>query len=402
MESLDGLWRQLLARTDYEKCERPRAARFELDGVRALLERLGRPQAAARAIHLAGSKGKGSVAHFLERGLRAAGARTGLYTSPHLSSWRERIRVGGAELDDDGVRAALEAVLAASAGGETFFDLITAAAFVAFERAGCDWWVVETGLGGRADSTNVLLPRAAVITSIELEHTEVLGHDLAAIAREKAGILKPGAQCWSGLAAGHPARGVLLEAARACGEELRELPAAAPCRADLPHPQPPMRRNFALAQAVLRGLGEDSAAAALDALPPGGLVLPGRWEPRRAPDGRLVVLDVAHTPDSLRGVLDAFRAAHPGRARGVVLALRDEKDPVALAANLGAPPDGERWFTAPAGDHPRSADPAVLAAAFGATPLAAPGFPEGPEVLLVTGSTYLVGALRPLTRPATP
>lgn len=407
MEFLEALWRRVLERTDYERCVRPRAARFELGPVRELLERLGQPQRGVRAIHLAGSKGKGSVAHFLERGLRAAGLRTGLYTSPHLSDWRERARVDGEPAADEDYRRAFAAVLDAAGPGATFFDLMTAAAFLVFRARGCDWWVIETGLGGRFDSTNVLAPAAAVVTSIELEHVDVLGPDLPAIAREKAGIFKAGARSWSGLVPGHPARPVLAAAAAAAGGVLQELPEEVECRADLPYPQPPMRRNFALARAILLDLAATggagpalaTAAAELARMPPAALVLPGRWEPRRLPDGRLAILDVAHTVESLRPLLAAFRHEFAGRARGVVFALRDDKDAAGLAAALGPAPPGERWFAAPAGDHPRSAAPAAIAPCFGAVPLAAPGFPEGPEVLLVTGSTYLVGALRPRTVP---
>lgn len=410
MESLDALWRRLTARTDYERCRRPRAARFDLVGMEALCRRLGRPERAVPALHLAGSKGKGSTAGFLERGLRAAGLRTGLYLSPHLEDWRERIQIDGRPAPDPALAAALASVLAAAAGGETFFDLLTVAAFLVFRDQGCEAAVIETGLGGRADSTNVLRPLAAIVTSIEREHTEVLGDSLEAIAGEKAGIFKAGAACWSGLAPGHPAASVLRRAAAAVGEELHELPESLGLRADLPFPQPHMRRNHALARAVLAGLGGRdprfaAAAAALDRLPADELRQAGRWEERTATDGRTVLFDVAHSPDSLRAVLACYRTAFADRNRGVVLGLRDDKDPAALAAALAADPGpapaGEAWFACPAGDHPRSASPEVLAAAFGpafrAAPLPKPLLPAGPEVLLVTGSTYLVGALRPLT-----
>ncbi|HEX9793654.1 MAG TPA: Mur ligase family protein, partial [Planctomycetota bacterium] len=209
MHGLDELWAELDRRTDYESCRRPRGARFDLEGMRSLLARLGDPQAAAPAIHVAGSKGKGTTCHYLEKGLRAAGLRTGLYTSPHLTSWRERICIGGDEADDATVAGALEKVLAASRGNETFFDLLTATAFVAFAERDCAAWVVEVGLGGRFDSTNLLQPLAAAVVSIEAEHVDVFGSDPCAIAVEKAGIFKTGARLWSGLVRGHAARGVL-------------------------------------------------------------------------------------------------------------------------------------------------------------------------------------------------
>ncbi|TAH39319.1 MAG: hypothetical protein EYC70_00605 [Planctomycetota bacterium] len=393
MDRLTALWSELQRRTDHERTARGSVAAFDLAPVTALLQRLGSPQAGAVAVHVAGSKGKGSTCHFLERGLRAAGRRTGLYTSPHLSDWRERIQVAGAPASDALLADALERSLRAARGPETVFDLLTAAAFTTFRAAGCDVWVVEVGLGGRLDSTNVIQSVAALVTSIEREHVEILGDSLQAIAREKAGIYKRGAQLWSGLESWHPARAVLAQRAADLGQDLLELPDLAARRPDLPYPQPHMQRNYALAAAVLQQTFP-GAAAALHALPAAALAIPGRWERGIAPDGRPVVFDMAHTASSLSAALAAFRREFPGARRGVVLALRRDKDAAGIAAALPPRPDGESWWTAPAGDHPESADPAALAPVFGATPLRQPGFPPGPEVLLITGSTYLVGFLR--------
>lgn len=403
MHKLDDLWNELVQRTDYERCARPRAARFDLGGMEALMDRLGRPERASPVLHVTGSKGKGTLCHFLERSLRAAGFRTGLYTSPHLSDWRERILVDGVSPADERLAAALERTLAASQGGETFFDLMTAMAFGAFADARVDVAVVEVGLGGRADSTNVVQPMSAAVTFIEAEHLEVLGPTLADVAREKAGIFKPGAAAWRG--DGIPAEplAVLEARAAACGQPLRAAPADGVPPGLRAHPLAHVQRLGALARAMLAALPPplERAAAALDGLSPAALQIPGRLEARALADGRRVWLDVAHTEHSLRAVLQAFRAAHPDPAsRGVLLALRAEKDPEELARALGAPPAGERWWTCLAGDHPRSADPARLAAAFGAVPLTQVEIPRGPAALLVTGSSYLVGALRAATLPA--
>jgi dihydrofolate synthase/folylpolyglutamate synthase len=399
---LHALWDELTGRTDYERCARPRAARFDLSGMAGLVERLGHPERSYQVLHVAGSKGKGTLCHFLERGLRAAGQRTGLYTSPHLQDWRERILVGGAGLPDDALADAIEEVLAASRGEETFFDLMTATAFVAMRAAGVEVGVVEVGLGGRSDSTNVVQPAAAAVTSIELEHVEVLGPTVEAIAGEKAGVFKTGSALWRGDGLPPAALRVLESRAASVNETLRSAPEG---DAGVPpglraHPLAHVRRLGALATAMLSALPDPGvrAAAALHRLSTRELEVAGRWERRRLADGRSVILDLAHTASSLRPLLAAFRAAHPDAAtRGVLLALREEKDPAQLAAALGVPPPGERWWTCPAGNHPRGADPLHLATAFGATPLAAPGFPAGPKTLLVTGSTYLVGALRSLT-----
>ena len=175
--------------------------RLSLEPARALLARLGDPQAPLRVLHVAGSKGKGSTALLAEAVLGAAGERVGTFTSPHLERWTERVRIGGAEVADAALAAAVETVrphVEALQGGApervpSFFDATFAAALVCFRDAGVDRAIVEVGLGGRLDSTNVVAPQATAITSIELEHTDKLGATLAAIAGEKAGILKPGA-----------------------------------------------------------------------------------------------------------------------------------------------------------------------------------------------------------------
>ena len=260
--------------------------------------------------------------------------------------------------------------------------------------------VLEVGLGGRADSTNVVAPVAALVTAIEYEHADVLGDTLAAIALEKCGIFKPGAQLWVGCDLPQEALAVATEQAAALDLKLRMPAIDAGDR--WPHPLPVQRANLALAHAVLANLPNPlhAGAAALRALAPEELCVPGRWEHRRAADGRTVVFDIAHTVESLVPVLAAFREIYPQERRGVVFALRDDKDAAGLAAALGPRPGGERWFATWAGDHPRSADPSTIAASFAAEVLATPALPPGPEVLLVTGSTYLVGALRPQTTSA--
>ncbi len=399
-DRLASLWQELGRRTDYERCERPRASRFSLVGMEALVARLGHPERASPVLHVAGSKGKGTVCHFLERALRASGFRTGLYTSPHLSDWRERVQISGVPAADPLLADALERTLGSAAGDETFFDLLTAAAFDAFRMAEVQIAVVEVGLGGRADSTNVVRPLAAAVTSIEGEHLEVLGPTLADVAREKAGIFKAGAQLWCGEDLPPEALAVVEASALRLSTPLRRAFATAEPMGLSAHPLRHTRRHGALAHAMLESLPApwSRAAEQLHFLPREGLSVPGRWELRRLADGREAILDVAHTENSLRPLLAAFRAAYPDpRNRGVLIALREEKDPIALARALGPAPAGERWWAAPAGDHPRSADPRALAAAFGASVWSTPDCPPGPRAWLVTGSTYLVGALRPQT-----
>ncbi len=179
-----------------------KAAKLGLERMSALLDALGNPHRAGEFIHVAGTNGKGSTCAMIESGLRAAGARTGLYTSPHLAEPFERISIAGRPVSRevfaaafDQVHAAAERLIASGAldAHPTYFETVTAMAFVAFREAQVRTAVLEVGLGGRLDATNVVLPRLAVITPVDFDHEAFLGRALATIAEEKAGILKRGA-----------------------------------------------------------------------------------------------------------------------------------------------------------------------------------------------------------------
>jgi dihydrofolate synthase/folylpolyglutamate synthase len=164
-----------------------------LEGTRALLGALGDPHRRFRSVHVGGTNGKGSVCALIERVLRAAGYRTGLFTSPHLVDFRERIRVDGRWVEEGWLAAALERIESLPEGsGRTFFEVCTALAFSYFAEREVEIAVVEVGLGGRLDCTNVVTPEVSAITSIGLDHTEILGDTIEKIAAEKAGIFKPG------------------------------------------------------------------------------------------------------------------------------------------------------------------------------------------------------------------
>lgn len=167
---------------------------FDLARMERLLAALGNPHRQFRSVHVAGTKGKGSTAAMIESALRAAKHRTGFYTSPHLHTFRERIRVGGEMIPPDAVIAGVEKVkpLATVIPGLTAFEIMTALAFDYFRARRVEIAVLEVGLGGRLDSTNVVTPLVSVITSISYDHTAILGSTLPQIAREKAGIIKPG------------------------------------------------------------------------------------------------------------------------------------------------------------------------------------------------------------------
>jgi dihydrofolate synthase/folylpolyglutamate synthase len=174
--------------------------KFDLAPVTALLHRLGDPQRAMAHVHVAGTNGKGSTCALIESVLRAAKHRTALYTSPHLVRFNERIRLGGAPIHDATLAGLFREIekadqrLAAETGGRemTFFEFTTALAFEYFRREGAHVCVLETGMGGRLDATNVVVPLVSVITRIDIEHTAFLGKTLPEIAAEKAGIIKPG------------------------------------------------------------------------------------------------------------------------------------------------------------------------------------------------------------------
>lgn len=186
---------------DYEKEPRPRdAAYYDLRRMEELLARLGNPHLKIRTVHIAGSKGKGSVAVMIASALTASGYTTGLYTSPHLHTFNERIRVDDKLISDEEVVALVEKLKPeveavnekATYGLLTTFELITALGFTYFKLKGVDFQVIEVGLGGRLDATNIVQPEVCLITSISFDHMEVLGNTLAEIAAEKAGIIKPG------------------------------------------------------------------------------------------------------------------------------------------------------------------------------------------------------------------
>jgi dihydrofolate synthase/folylpolyglutamate synthase len=331
---------RLDALVDWERRDKDARMRRSLAPVRDLLARLGRPERRFRAVHVTGSKGKGTTAALVAAGLGRAGLAAGLYTSPHASRVHERVRIRGREIEDGPFAAALERALAAreAALGEgtdareaTWFDLLTAAAFSAFTEAGLAWAVVEVGLGGRLDSTNAVDGEVAVVTNIELEHVAVLGSTRTEIAREKAGIVKPGCAVVTSLAEDDEAGAVVAEAAREAGARVLRPRGLAPTA---------LGRDLDLARLVLDELGRREVAGA-DGRPLSGALLdpatvesarlPARGE-RREVDGVPVVIDAAHVASSVALLLDELeRDSRLGRSRPVcVLALGRDKDARAI------------------------------------------------------------------------
>lgn len=401
---------------------------FGLDRVRAVLDRMGSPERAAPAVHIAGTNGKGITAAYTSAILRSAGRRVGLYTSPHLSRPNERIAIDGSPVDDEGFAFSVSAVYDAadSIGVEmTFFEVLTVSAFHAFRQAGVDAMVLETGLGGRLDATNVLaMPAVCAITEISADHEAVLGDTIDAIAAEKAGIVKPSRPLLLG-AQDEAARAVILARAGALDAPVAFAGADFAFRDD---PADPSRfgieaggRRVAGCRVAAFGRGPREAAAMAaaaawavdDAIPPEAVARgladaawPGRREIVEAGGVRLV-LDGAHNPGAARSLASALPPVLGGRPPVVLFASMADKahGPVleALAATKPA-----SMITTSVG-MARSADPAALAtlasgAGIGrveAIPDARVAFERAAQtardldgVLLVTGSLYLVGAVR--------
>ncbi len=416
--------------------------RLDLEVPCRLLERLGSPQDAYRIVHIAGSNGKGSTAAFAESILRAAGLRTGLYTSPHLIDFAERIRVNGRPV---GARALARLVTRARPAGETvsreagrgatFFEITTAMALLHFAEAKVDVAVIETGLGGRFDATNVVRPAVCAITPIALEHQKQLGRTLGAIAREKAGILKRGVPAVSAVQT-MAAREVLRARARALGAPLaflgrdfhaRRLAEGGFAYEGLEIRLPRLRcalagphqiANAALALAACERLASSGLRIGPEAMARGVAAArwPGRLEVvRRDPAGRpLVVLDGAHNPAAARVLAEALPRTFPCRRVLLVAGAMADKDLGALARAL-APAvtrtGGVVIATAPVFE--RSADPRLLADHFrraGARVLVARTVPAAidraiararpGDLVLVAGSLYLVGEARAHLLPA--
>jgi len=404
---------------DWEKRARSGGEmRVSLEPERDLCARLGSPERELLAVHVAGSKGKGTTAALVSAALRAAGLRVGLYTSPHVEHLRERLQLDGEPVDDERLAQALERALAARDGAvqagtpacaATWFDVVTAAALRVLADERVEVAVIECGLGGRLDSTNVVRGRVAAITAIYLEHTAVLGDTRVAIAREKAGIVKPGSTVVLGSLGERDEAADAIEAvARAVG--------ARSVRVVQPDERPIEARNRALAAAVLAELArlEPELAtrlgpALLARLGAAAGELPGRAE-RRQVGGKTVVLDGAHVPESLALVLrDLARepalAAPPVAVFGCGLEKNAEGLLKALVGGV------DRVLCTSVGEGPcRGAD--ELAAIARGLGLAAHAVPEARAALeealhatgadgwvLVTGSLHLVGALRRFTRP---
>lgn len=306
-----------------------------LENTRRLLKELGLPGTGQRFLHVAGTNGKGSTCAFMESILRTAGERTGLFTSPHLVSFCERIRCGGKMIGMEEVAAGIEALRPLVAGWDphpTFFELTLMLALDWFDRRGAEAVILETGMGGRWDATNSLTPAVSVITPIDMDHQQWLGNTLAEIAGEKAGIIKPGVPVISAPQKPEAER-VLREAANRAGAPFEMI--LAPWGLPLPLPGVHQQWNAALAIAALKAAGYNLPNSVIAE----GLARtewPGRFQLLA---GGRIVLDGAHNPHGTASTVDTWRQLF-GEEKATVIfgavAAKDHATSLALLAKVAA------------------------------------------------------------------
>jgi len=373
-----------------------------LERMRAILDRLGAPDRRLGAIvHVGGTNGKGSTVAMIAALAAAAGQRGATYTSPHLSCLRERIMIDGAMISEGAMLAAADRVRSAGGDELTFFEQVTAIGMVAIAGAHVDVTVLEVGLGGRLDATNVVDPAVAVVTGVAMDHEAILGDTLAKIAAEKAGIYKPGRPAIigaSGLAEAVPG---LVAQAHAAGASVTVIDDAAIAAVPpIALPGAHQRRNAAAAIAAIQALGLPVVAPALATVRH-----PGRFEvigPPATPRGvDRVILDGAHNPHGAQALAEALRQR--GERPVLVVAVSADKDVAGIAAALVPV---VRAVIATRFQQDRAMDPEALAALFarsGASTTSEPSLREAVTAaaayrapILIAGSLFLVGEARTL------
>jgi dihydrofolate synthase/folylpolyglutamate synthase len=408
--------------------------KFGLTAISRILVELGRPHERYNTAIVAGTNGKGSTCAMLASILEHSGYPTGLFTSPHLVCVNERMRVSGREVSDADFAAAFTTVAAVVERlvnvqelekPPSFFEFLTATAFLHFAQAGAKFVVLEVGMGGRLDATNVTNPRVALITNIDFDHMEFLGSTLAAIAAEKAGIIKPHRPVISGVEDAEAAAAIRRHAEE-CGAELRELKNLAQITGlravqgrysfDLAVGQDhlagltcPLLGKFQVKNTVAAVAGawrleaegfEISCRSILQGL--SAATWPGRLEPILSKP--LVLLDGGHNPGAARELAAFIREELPGRRVRLVYASMRDKAIREICASL-FPLAEEVYLTHP--EHPRGATPEEILAALDSPPAKlhieieparalekACGASAANDVVLVVGSLFLVGAVK--------
>ena len=431
----------LYGRLNYERTGMPRIpAELRLGRMRRLLRRLGDPQDALKIVHVAGTKGKGSIAALMASALTASGVTTGLFSSPHLHRLEERFRVDGVEATAEDLIALVDEVRPAVEHfdsdvthhrhrGPTFFEITTAMGLIHFARRNAGAVLLEVGLGGRLDSTNCVRPEVAVITSISYDHTRQLGTTLGAIAGEKAGILKRGGLAVSGVGPGE-ARIAIRRVARLRKARLIEIDVdfssecllptppilkPTPCRVrvstarrdwgeiELPLLGPHQARNAAVALATIDALAERGFAVTIEQVKRGWGSL--NWPARVEVFGRSpwIVIDGAHNVASAEALAETLRTCFPPGPRTLVFGTTREKDlPGQLRALL---PLFDRVVATRYVENPRSVPPDEVAALVVGLPVTTAGSPRealdvargqtpASGMIIVTGSLFLAAETR--------
>ena len=386
-------------------------AKLGLERITRLLEALGSPHRAGRFIHVAGTNGKGSTSAMIEAGLRAAGIRTGLYTSPHLVEPTERIQIAGRPLSEsqfaDAFTRVHEVAERMLAAGEldlhpTYFETVTAMAFVSFAEERVDTVVLEVGLGGRLDATNVINPALCVVTPIDFDHQFFLGDTLEKIAAEKAGILKPGVPAI--FAEQRPeAEAVLRAQSKGPFSLSREWPIA-DLRIDANGSRFLLRGEEVICPLPGEHQVENARTAAIAlhelGVPPAGIAQtrwPGRLEhvsPR--PE---IILDGAHNPAGARALAAYIRRFYAGRRIWMVFGVMRDKAVQEIAGTL-FPLADRVILTAPANSRamPPAEIPAGNASIANSVPdaIAMLRDADPADVIFITGSLFVVGEARAL------
>lgn len=397
-----------------------------LDTITDLLGNMGNPQRRFKTVHVTGTNGKGSVCAFVASVLRKAGYHVGLYTSPHLVRFNERIQVDGREIPNEDVAriyAEMKPAIAKTSGGSkvrqpTFFEVTTAMAFHYFAERGVDIGVIEVGMGGRMDATNVIHPLVAVLTRIGLEHTEHLGKTVDRIAREKSGIIKRGCRV---VTVNQPALPIILAQAGALGcpvtvvgrdvrferihfdhtgQRLR-VEDGTPVELEVPLLGAYQSENAAIAYAAIRDLSRMGVAIPEDAIGRGFRETSWRGRLEIVRKDPTVVVDGTHNAPGVPALAASIQELFPHERLVFVLGVLDDKDLTAFAEHLG-PLASRLVLTRP--DSPRAYAPEIISRAFAgcvSEPLVLPKVSDAVDramelarpdgVVVVTGSIYTAG-----------
>jgi len=397
-----------------------KTGKFGLETIARVLEELGSPQDAFRSIHVAGTNGKGSTCAMIAAALRASGIRTGLYTSPHLVEPTERIQIDGEAVSADEfshafdiVHEAAERLMTKGAIEQhpTYFETVTAMAFVLFRERGVERAVVEVGLGGRLDATNVVIPELCVITPVDYDHESFLGNSIESIAGEKAGILKPGVPVVISPQRGEAERVIRQHAESLNARMIRVAGASYHCRSSLRETVVRFEGADLRCPLIGRHQGDNIVAAVLalrelgvaqDAIERGirEVRWPGRME--RVAEEPDIILDGAHNPSGVRALANHIRAHYRDSHVWLIYGTMRDKSVGEIADTL-FPLVQELILTAP--DSPRALDPQSLLELCGhSRAMVAANLTEAlalakegaaiDDVIFISGSLFLVGEAR--------